>query len=917
MPSVSRKLADFSEVAEQQESREEVMNSDRVSLVGAILAALLLPVAGAQAVVRYVALDGLGTDGQSWVTAYTTIQAAIDDPLMVGGGEIWVKQGVYGLPQPIEVRKAVRIYGGFSGVGNTRNWTTYQTTVNGAGRAGHCFHVTGNATIDGFGIAQGTGLGEDANGAGVLVDNRTATIANCVFLNNFTPGSGGGVATYNADATKITNCVFTGNRVTTDAGAIYNEGGTGLEITNCTFRQNWANGSGGAIYSRNCGVTIDGCLFEENQTSTGDSSVGGAIWNQGGSPTIRNCSFIGNQASYGAGIYNSASNATIQDSWFARCGSGTRNGGGIVNDGGSPTILGCLFEENAVQWQGGAIAERGSGAKTINCIMLRNAATVGGGAVYITEGSGGTATGGPQFINCTLQGNRTSQMGGAVFSEDAPSTFVNCIIWGNSAGSGDPGIHSQAGASSGRPNVHHCDVEGSSAYPGTGNIRLDPRLVDPAANDVSLLFDSPCVDAGINSAVVGISGDFDLATRVVDGDGDGTAVVDMGALELQIAAHHLNRGEILQALVYATPSDSSGVWMHMLRLETDSTVTSVDFQPPHDSTWYTIPSDSHTSSGNVETYHFTQNKSEIWEYLVTANDAAGLAKFDQGVYWIRAHYWNGTQSDTKVSYTVPGTSNALPQPTQKPQISEPADGATVGSPVTIHWNACTDGAANGIDVTVDNANSGQEASRQALPRTATASDPLLLGTGTYDAEVRFAHRYDDVAGADGTPFQIGKAALVGLHFTVPFTAVYRFWAPATNRHFYTAKEQEKDKLIANYSDVWTFEGVAFNAATSQTNSRMLPVYRFWSGKAHFYTIKEAEKDKLINEFSDVWTPEGIAFYAFPEGAEPPECKPVYRFWNETDGTHFFTIKEAEADKLITQYSGIYTYEGVAFYAYPP
>ncbi len=763
----------------------------------------------------------------------------------------------------------------------------------------------------------------DPNGAGVLVDNRTATITNCLFTNNSTVGSGGGLATYNANGTKIANCLFNSNQVSIRGGAIYNRGGTGLQITNCAFTQNWSNESAGAIYNQDCGVTIDGCVFQGNQTAAEDNSVGGAIWNEGGSPTIRNCSFVGNQAPYGAGIYNFSSNATIQDCWFARCGSGVPGssgvlgGGGICNDGGAPTILGCLFEENTVEWQGGAIMDFGSGAKTINCIMLRNAATVGGGGIYVLERMGNTAAPGPQFINCTLQGNRTSQEGGAVFSEDTPSTFVNCIIWGNYAGSGDPGIHSQAGSSSGRPAAHHCDIEGSSVYPGTGNIRMDPRFVDPDANDVSLSFDSPCIDGGINSAVAGISGDFDLATRVVDGDGDGTAVVDMGAFELQTAGRHLIRGEILQALVYISPSDSSGIWMHKLRLETDRTVTSVDFLPPHDSAWYTIPSDSHTSSGNVETYHFTQGQADVWEYLITASDAAGLAKFDQGLYRIVAHYWNGTEGETQVNYVVPGTSNPIPQPTQKPQVSAPADGATIGSPVTIRWSACTDSAANGIYVTVDEADSGQEAENQVLPLTATASNPLLLGTGTYDAEVRFAHLYDNVASTDGTPFRCSKAALVGLHFTVPYKAVYRFWAPATDRHFYTANEKEKDKLITSYSDVWTFEGVAYNAATAQTDSRMLPVYRFWSGKAHFYTIDEAERNKLIDNFSNIWTPEGIAFYAFPEGAEPPECKAVYRFWNAGNATHFFTINEKEADKLITQYSSIYTYEGVAFYAYPP
>ncbi len=97
----------------------------------------------------------------------------------------------------------------------------------------------------------------------------------------------------------------------------------------------------------------------------------------------------------------------------------------------------------------------------------------------------------------------------------------------------------------------------------------------------------------------------------------------------------------------------------------------------------------------------------------------------------------------------------------------------------------------------------------------------------------------------------------------------------------------------------------------------MPVYRFWSGTAHFYTIDEEEKDKIINQYSHVWTFEGIVFYAYPEGAEPPECKAVYRFYNATTGTHFFTIDEKEADKAISQYKDVYTYEGVAFYAYPP
>jgi len=49
-----------------------------------------------------------------------------------------------------------------------------------------------------------------------------------------------------------------------------------------------------------------------------------------------------------------------------------------------------------------------------------------------------------------------------------------------------------------------------------------------------------------------------------------------------------------------------------------------------------------------------------------------------------------------------------------------------------------------------------------------------------------------------------------------------------------------------------------------------PVYRFWSpaGQCHFYTISERERDKLIEQYADRWTYEGPAFYAWPVPPEP-------------------------------------------------
>ena len=147
--------------------------------------------------------------------------------------------------------------------------------------------------------------------------------------------------------------------------------------------------------------------------------------------------------------------------------------------------------------------------------------------------------------------------------------------------------------------------------------------------------------------------------------------------------------------------------------------------------------------------------------------------------------------------------------------------------------------------------------------------------------------------------------------------VYRFWSPVLSRHFYTISESEKNKLINNYSNVWTYEQVAYYAFAGDAEANTAPVYRFWSGtlNAHFYTMSQTERDKLINQYSHVWTFEGTAFYAYAAGSQPVGTSAVYRFWSGTLNCHFFTIDPDERDKLINLYPHVWTYELIAWYAY--
>jgi hypothetical protein len=147
--------------------------------------------------------------------------------------------------------------------------------------------------------------------------------------------------------------------------------------------------------------------------------------------------------------------------------------------------------------------------------------------------------------------------------------------------------------------------------------------------------------------------------------------------------------------------------------------------------------------------------------------------------------------------------------------------------------------------------------------------------------------------------------------------VYRFWSPIHSRHFYTVRKLEQLKLLIIYPLFWTYEGIAYYTLAEVGEPTTRPIYRFWSNalNAHFYTISESEKTKLINNYPDVWTYEGPVFYAFPEGSQPSGASPVYRFWSDILGCHFYTMSQTERDKLINNYPDVWAYEGIAWYAH--
>jgi predicted outer membrane repeat protein len=188
-------------------------------------------------------------------------------------------------------------------------------------------------------------------------------------------------------------------------------------------------------------------------------------------------------------------------------------GGGMYNYvSSSPVLTNCIFQDNSADI-GGGMYNYASPPSLTDCTFSGNSAAYAGG-MYNDHGS-------PALTDCTFSGNSAGTGGGGMYNTTNSSPgLTNCILWGDT-----PQEMSNYDASS-APVVTHSDVQGG--HTREGNLNTDPRLVDPGNGDFHLGPDSPCIDVGDNAAPDLPDLDFEGDDRILDGDDDGAAVVDMG-----------------------------------------------------------------------------------------------------------------------------------------------------------------------------------------------------------------------------------------------------------------------------------------------------------------------------------------------------------------------------------------------------
>jgi len=176
------------------------------------------------------------------------------------------------------------------------------TVINGGGTT-QCVTGSDNAAstvLRGFTIQNGWDGGSDGGG-GMVLENSSAVIVQCTFVNNKAANFGGAVSVRGTGSPQFINCIFEGNGEATGndplgGGVLYAYRGSPTFV-NCLFNGNKA-GEGGVALVYFGNPTFINCTFVNNQAKIGR---GGAIYDPNGQATLKNCILWNNTTTRGVG----------------------------------------------------------------------------------------------------------------------------------------------------------------------------------------------------------------------------------------------------------------------------------------------------------------------------------------------------------------------------------------------------------------------------------------------------------------------------------------------------------------------------------------------------------------------------------------------------------------------------------------
>lgn len=316
----------------------------------------------------------------------------------------------------------------------------------------------------------------------------------------------------------------------------------GVSISGLTLTRGMTAGNGGAIVNSENLTVSDLTIIDSS------AMYGGGIYNDG-ELTVTESTIAGNSAESGGGILDEQATLTVTASTIAD-NAATFQGNGIRLGRSTATITDSAILRNTGSGEGGGIASYQSSLTVENSTLFGNETRGDGGGIFV--GSGGAAT----VIQSTIRGNRSGidntgadfKFGGGIRKRSGSLIVRNSIVAGNFrdrgtlpdditgvVNTGTFNLIGDAGSSGGLSDGVDGNIVGDQ---GAGVLDLT-GIVDPAPRDngglthaFALPEASIAIDAGDNARAPAIHDQRGAGfNRIVDGDGDQAATVDIGSFE--------------------------------------------------------------------------------------------------------------------------------------------------------------------------------------------------------------------------------------------------------------------------------------------------------------------------------------------------------------------------------------------------
>lgn len=243
-----------------------------------------------------------------------------------------------------------------------------------------------------------------------------------------TPGGqeeGGGIRLGAGQVLSLEGCTVTGNTAAAygAGGGIFADEGARLNVAHSTISANFADRGGGIFLSDGCTAVIETSRVTENAASdlspSGAGSGGGGIALQGASLVLTRSTVDGNDADYGAGIWSSRSQLTVQASTIAENSTlGSLFGGsgaGLSLDGGYAFLANSAVTGNRVGRYDADDVELSGGIDVNGRLSLANTIVAA------------------NFQGESLQDRTASDIAGTIAASNGHNIFGSNVI-GNAAG---------------------------------------------------------------------------------------------------------------------------------------------------------------------------------------------------------------------------------------------------------------------------------------------------------------------------------------------------------------------------------------------------------------------------------------------------------------------------------------------------